>query len=204
MTKGPPFCHGSLHDPGLKGCLYIKAATLPLQHLATFSSPIRRHRRRRVLLHRYRHPPRPPPSAAPPVLCPPGFSVAADLPESAVHRPADALAPRHAARPPPSVLGTRPPSSRPASASGAPPPHLPRVGLLHILLHAVLPGLRCRRAPCRPTDLRVVASARASTSSPRPVASAFSLTVVLPNTGRGALPPPAAGVHRPCRAAPKF
>jgi hypothetical protein len=44
-----PFCHGSLHDLGLKVCLYIKAATLPLQHLATFSSLIHCHHRRRVL-----------------------------------------------------------------------------------------------------------------------------------------------------------
>jgi hypothetical protein len=61
--------------------------------LGHFSSPIRRHRRR---------PPPPPPwpssspvapSAAPPVLCPTGFSTTASLPKSAVHRPADALAP---------------------------------------------------------------------------------------------------------------
>jgi hypothetical protein len=88
-------------------CLYIKAVTLPLQHLDTFSSPIHRHRRRRVLLLRCRrHPPRPPPSVAPPVLCPTGFSTAVGLLKSA-----DALAPRHAAGPPLSAPGTRATSS---------------------------------------------------------------------------------------------
>jgi hypothetical protein len=69
--KRHPFCHSLLHDPGQKVCLYIKAATLLLQHLATFSSPIRRHRRRRVLLLRCRrHPLRPSPSAASPSSAP--------------------------------------------------------------------------------------------------------------------------------------
>jgi hypothetical protein len=113
-----PFCHGLLHDPGLKMCLYIKVATLPLQHLATFLSPIRRYRRRRVhLLLRRRHPPRPPHSAAAPVLCPTGFSADAGLPKSA-----DALAPRHAAGPPLSAFSPSSCSTPSSPAPGAPPP----------------------------------------------------------------------------------
>jgi hypothetical protein len=86
-------------------------------------------------------------------------------------------------------LGTRPASSptcpglRGSSSpysSHRPPPHPPP----HRLPRP--PRLHRHRAPCRPASLRVVASARASTSSPRPAASAFSLTVVLPNAGRGA------------------
>jgi hypothetical protein len=92
---------------------------------------------------------------------------------------------------------------RPTPASGAPHPHTPCVGLLHILLLcAILPDLQGSTAAARLAALRVVASARASTSPPRPAASTFSLTVVLPNAGRG-VPPSAAGVHRPCPAAPK-
>jgi hypothetical protein len=169
--------------------LYIKSATLPLQHLATFSSPIRCHRRRCVLFLRRRrhpprprrHPPRPPPSTTPPILCPTGFFATGGLPKSAVHRPTDALASRHAVGSPPSAPRTRPASSRPAPASGAPHPHNPRVVLLPILLLcAVLPSLRgsaaaARRVPYRLAGLRVVTSARASTS-PCPV-------------GRGAPPP---------------
>jgi hypothetical protein len=130
-------------------CLYIKIATLPLQHLATFSSPICRHRRRCVLLlYRRRYPPRLPPSAAPLVHCPTGFSTAAGHPKSA-----DALAPRHAAVGPRNAGGFLPDLPRPP---GLPDPHTPRIGLLPILLlRAVLPGLRgsaaaaARRAPCR-------------------------------------------------------
>jgi hypothetical protein len=99
-------------------CLYIKAATLPLQHLATFWSLIRRHRRRRVLLRRRRrYPPRPPHSAAPPVLCPTGFSTDAGLQKST-----DALAPRHAAGPPLSASSPSSSSTPSSPTSRAPPP----------------------------------------------------------------------------------
>jgi hypothetical protein len=115
-------------------CLYIKAATLPLQHLATISSPIRRHRLRRVLLRRRRrrHPPRPQPSMAPPVLCPTGFSAAVGLSKSAV-----TLTHRHTAGPPPSTPGTRATSS--PTCPGLPGLRRRRAVLL---LCAVLPGLR--------------------------------------------------------------
>jgi hypothetical protein len=158
--KRHPFCHGSLHDPGLKVCLYIKAATLPLQHLATFSSLIRRHRRRRVLLlRRCCHPSRPPPSEAPPSSAP------RDSPPPPASRNPPTPLPR--ARPP--VRRRRPPERcflpdlpRPL---GLPDPHTPRVGLLPILLlRVVLPGLRgsaaaaARRVPCCPAILSIVAS----------------------------------------------
>jgi hypothetical protein len=80
---------------------------------------------------------------------------------------------------------------RTAPASGAPHPQTPRVGLLPILLllHAAVSGLRGSAAAAR---LHVVASARASTSPPHLAASAFSLTVVIPNTCRVAPPRPPA------------
>jgi hypothetical protein len=78
-----------------------------------------------------------------------------------IHWPADALTPCHAAGPPQSASGMRAASC---------PTYL---GLLPIiLLHAVLPGLRCsaavatRCAPCRPAVQSVVSSTRASISSP--------------------------------------
>jgi hypothetical protein len=200
--KRPSFCHGSLHDPGLKGCLYIKAATLLLQHLASFSSPIRRHHRRCVLLLLLRrcHPPRPLPSVAPPCLLRPRILRR--------RRPPRICRPPTRPRPPPRSQSA---AVGPRNAGDFLPnlPQPPGLLLPIILIRVVLPGLRgsataARRVPCRPAGLCVVASARASTSSPRPAASAFSLIVVLPNAGRGAPSLPTAGVHRPCPAAPKF
>jgi hypothetical protein len=105
--------------------------------------------------------------------------------------------PHHVAGPPPSAPGTRSASSPTCPGLRVPPtrPPLPR-------RPPRPPGLCRRRAACHPAGLRVIASARASTSSTRPAASTFSLTVVLPNTGRGAPLPPAVGVHRPCPTAP--
>jgi hypothetical protein len=185
--KRPPFCHGSLHDQGLKGCLYIKAATLPLQHLATFSSPIRRHHRRRVLLLLLLcrcHPPRPLLSAATPVLYPRDSS---QLPASRNPSSTDPPAPsphRHGAGLPPSTPETRAaPSptcpglrgSTSPSSSSRPPPHPPP---LHCPPRPS--ELRRRRAPCCWAGLRVVAYDYASTSSPHPAAPAVSLMVVPP------------------------
>jgi hypothetical protein len=90
---------------------------------------------------------------------PPGFSAAAGLPESEVHRPADTLASRQAVGPPPSALRMRPTSSpsypglRGSSSPYSlcwPPPHPPP------LRHPPRPpGLHRRRAPCRPARRRL-------------------------------------------------
>jgi hypothetical protein len=132
---------------------------------------------------------------APPVLCPrdsPPLLASRNPPSTDPPMPSPTATPSVRRRRPPE-RGRLPP--RPAPVSGAPPPHPPRVGLLPILLlRVILPGLwgfaaTTRRAPCCSAGLHVIASARASTSSPHSAASAFSLTVVLPNTGRGAPSP---------------
>jgi hypothetical protein len=137
-----PLCHDWLHVPRLKRwCIYIKQRSAPSSTWPLFSSPIRRHR----VLFRH-HPSGPPHLAVPPFSppCPLEFSAAVGLLESAIHRPADVVAPHHT-DPPPSAprmrrLPPRPPclprllgllrasASSPTSsaqsslASGAPPP----------------------------------------------------------------------------------
>jgi hypothetical protein len=145
--------------------------TLPLQHLATFSSPIRRHRRRRVVLLRRRcHPTRPP------LLRHPPSSAPRDSPPPPASR--NPLTPSPPAMPPvrlrrPLERGRLPPRPAPATpASGAPPPprrppplrRPPRPPGLRrrrvvLLLRAVLPGLwgsAVRLAACRPEHRRLV------------------------------------------------
>jgi hypothetical protein len=161
--------------------------------LANFLSPIRRHRRHRALvLLRRHHPPRLSPSVAPSVLFPPGFSATVGLPESAVHRSANALATRHAAGTTSSASETRSASSptRPGLRGSSspyslrqPPPHPPpprrppRPPGLH--RRCALRALPSGRPACRRLRLRI----NIVTSS---CCLCLQLTVVLPNVGRGA------------------
>jgi hypothetical protein len=160
VTKGP-FCHGSLHDAGLKVCLYIKAATLPLRHLAIFRPrsaaivvAVSSSAAAAVIL-----PDRL--SRRSPILCPTVFSAAAGLPKSV-----DALAPRHAAGPPPSAPGTRA-ASFPTCPGAPPPPRHPPP----LRRPPRPPGLHHRRAsrtlpPGRPELRRLVLLVRAPHSCP--------------------------------------
>jgi hypothetical protein len=108
--------------------------------------------------------------------CPPSSTPRDSPPLPASRNPPSIDPPTPSPLATPSVRRRRPPERgrlppRRALASGAPDPHTPRVGLLPILL-TVHPSLRgsaaARRAPCRLAVLSVVASAHASTSSPRP------------------------------------
>jgi hypothetical protein len=170
MTKGPLLSR-FVTRPGTKGVSIYKSSDPPTPALGHFFVPSA------VIL----------PDRAfrcAPVLCPLGFSATAGLPDSAVHRPADALAPRHAAGPPLSApeRGRLPP--RPASASEAPPPHPPCAGLLPILLlRAVLPGLRGSAAAAR------LAARPACASSPSPAHQHCRLVLLpLPSTSRLSYP----------------
>jgi hypothetical protein len=188
--KRRPFCHGSLQEPGLMVCLYIKAATLSLQHFFVPDPPP----------SSSSCPPLPPPSSSQtaafrgaPWPLPPGFSATASLPESAVHRPANALDLRHATGPPPSAPGTRPAFTLTCPGLRGSHPHTPRISLLLILLlRVVLPVLRgstaVRRVPCRPP---------ACASSPPPVHQHLCLILLpLPSASRLSFPT-TVGAHPP-------
>jgi hypothetical protein len=127
------------------GGVYIRTATLPLQHLATFSvpDPPLRHRR---------HPPWPLHPASSPVLTPLEFTTTVGLPESAER----ALLRQHC-RPPPHWFVTVDPRNAAASSLTAashglprPPPH---------------PPTPCR--PPRPPRLRRLATRSVEPSPPR-------------------------------------
>jgi hypothetical protein len=154
-------------------------------------------------------PPPLPPSSSPitafrraTVLYPTGFYATAGLPESAIDRPADALAP---AMPPvrrrrPLERGRLPP--RPAPTSGVPPPHPPPLrrpprplGLRHCHAPRTLPLNRpARRRLC--PRINIIASSCCLCLQPH----GFP-----PQRGRARThTPPTAGVHRPCTGFPQI